>query len=187
MNQFKQEEILKLQERSKQAEEDCREFRENFVRLEQLVQLSANSEYAGLLDGLAFHLLENTRVVLRFNTLETNLEDRFLPRAERQHFETQFADKKDVEAVKRELSGSFNNLKQRVQDMGREAKELEHSFGHIKAAVDMAASIDQFSDISEKLKDFAPLYRVTKIEAALEQYLKAESFQKYKGELAGQL
>lgn len=177
-------ELLALREQAHQSTADCKEFRDTFMRLEQLVQFAANAEYAGLLDGIACHLLQNGRFVLRLSKLEADLEERFLARAT---IENLYAEKRELEAVKREYQGSFNNLKQRVQDMTRESKELEHSFSNMRSAVDMSATVDQFADIANKLKDFTPLYRTAKVEAALDHYLPADAFQKYKEYLSTEL
>lgn len=148
------------------------------------MQFAANSEYAGLLDGIACHLLQNGRFVLRLSKLEADLEEKFLARTT---IEGLYAEKKEVETVKREYQGGFNNLKQRIQDMTRESKELEHSFSNMRSTVDMSATVDQFADISNKLKDFTPLYRMVKVEAALDHYVKADAFQKYKEYLSEEL
>ena len=69
-----------MQDQVQRSEEDCKEFRDNFIRLEQLIQFAANSEYQGLVDGIAFNMLNNSRFLLRFSKLETEMEEKFLPR-----------------------------------------------------------------------------------------------------------
>ena len=164
--------------------DDCKEFRENFIRLEQLVQFSANSEYSGLLDGIAYSVLNNSRFMLRISKLESSIEEKYLARPE---LEKSFALKHDMEMFKRDMSGSMNSVKQRVQDVARESKDLEQQFSGMRSTMDQSASADTVNEIADKLKDYAPTYRVSKIETALENYLLVRDFQTYGRKTATEL